>query len=349
MLSFLLVGSGYRSEYYARVVRAYPDLFRALYLCRSPEKAALMTARTGLPATVSLAECEAFAPDFAVIAVDRSHIADVAEEWILRGLPVVTETPVGSTVPQLRRLRELHAGGAKIVCCEQYHRQPLLMAGLQAVAGGLIGEPSSASISFLHDYHAASLLRRALGTAGEAFTVRGEVRRSRVVDTDSRGGAILTGHVSEAERGTFHIAYASGKTALYDFCPVQYRTFIRSRHFTVRGERGEWSDCLVTWADGQNQPRRLFLMPEIPEAYRCLDSQSLRDARKQWKSELAPDTLSDEFAIASLLLDMGAYLADGPSPYPFDEAVDDAVFWLALLQAAAHPWEPVRSTDFGLD
>ena len=47
MLSFLLVGSGYRSEYYARVVRAYPDLFRALYLCRSPEKAASGDGQSG--------------------------------------------------------------------------------------------------------------------------------------------------------------------------------------------------------------------------------------------------------------------------------------------------------------
>ena len=39
MLRYLIVGSGYRSEYFARVVRTYPELFRALYVCRSEEKA----------------------------------------------------------------------------------------------------------------------------------------------------------------------------------------------------------------------------------------------------------------------------------------------------------------------
>ena len=101
MISFLLVGSGYRSEYYARVVQTYPELFRAMYLCRSEEKAALMTRRTGLPAVTSPAVGEAFHPDFVVIAVDRSHLADVAEEWIARGYPVVMETPIGVSVAQL--------------------------------------------------------------------------------------------------------------------------------------------------------------------------------------------------------------------------------------------------------
>ena len=38
MLSYAIVGSGYRSEYYARIARTYPELFRAMYLCRSEEK-----------------------------------------------------------------------------------------------------------------------------------------------------------------------------------------------------------------------------------------------------------------------------------------------------------------------
>ena len=39
MLSYAIVGSGYRSVYYARIARTYPVLFRAMYLCRSEEKA----------------------------------------------------------------------------------------------------------------------------------------------------------------------------------------------------------------------------------------------------------------------------------------------------------------------
>ena len=342
MLSYIIVGSGYRAEYFGRIAQTYPSLFRTLFLCRSEEKAALMKRHTGLDATVSAADCLAFHPDFIVVAVDRGHVADVAEEWIQRGFPVVTETPVGDTVEKLRKLRQWEKRGAKIVCCEQYFRQPILAAGLNAVQRGLIGEPSSLYISLLHDYHAASLIRKALLTApGEPFTLRGERRENAVTETDSRYGAILDGRNTRAARDTVYVSFSSGKQAIYDFCPVQYRSFIRSRHVTVRGARGEWNDTVILHLDRENRPQRTFLLPEIPEKYRALDTQALRDKRRNWQAELAPDTVQDEFAIASILLDMGDYLAGGPSPYPLCDALEDAYFWLLLEQAVKNPWQEI--------
>ena len=107
-------------------------MFRALFLCRSEEKVALVTAHTGIPATTSLQECLDFGADFAVIAVDRPHIADVAEEWLDRGYPVLAETPIADSEEKLRRLWQRREEGCRIVCCEQYHRYPILAAGLKA-------------------------------------------------------------------------------------------------------------------------------------------------------------------------------------------------------------------------
>lgn len=47
-LKYLIVGSGYRARFYARIARTYPDLFSAVYLCRSEEKARLMLRERGL-------------------------------------------------------------------------------------------------------------------------------------------------------------------------------------------------------------------------------------------------------------------------------------------------------------
>lgn len=340
MLSYIIVGSGYRAEYFGRIAAAYPSLFRAMYLCRSEEKAALMKARTGMEATTSRDACVSFRPDFVVIAVDWAHVADVAEEWL--DYPVVTETPVGNTLEKLNRLWSLHRQGAKIVCCEQYHRYPILAAGLTAIQEGKIGEPSSLYISLCHDYHAASLIRKALRiSGGEAYTLRGERKQSPVVQTDSRTGAITDGSVSPAERTILHITFASGKTAIYDFASVEYRSFIRSRHLTVRGERGEWSDCVVYGLDEKSRPQRVFLLPEIAEKYERLDTQALRDLRKTWHPELFLDTAQDEFAITSILLDMEDYLHGGPSPYPLQDALDDARFLLAMEEAVRQPWKEV--------
>ena len=330
MLSYLIVGSGYRAEYFGRVTQIWSGLFRALYLCRSAEKADHLKRQTGVDAVLTADEALAFRPDFVVVAVDRGHVAEVAEEWAARGLPVMTETPVGDTEEKLRRLCRLQQGGARITCCEQYHRYPILAAGIEAVQSGAIGTPQSMYISLAHDYHAASLIRRALGTGDEPYTVQGACSRYTTAATDSRYGAILDGSAAEEARDAALLRFESGKTAIYDFSPLQYRSYIRARHITVRGDRGEWSDTTLYGLDGRNRPVRRSLMPDIPEKYSCLDTQYLRDLRKTWRPELFLDTQQDEYAIATLLLDMAAYLEGGPSPYPLWEAVEDARFWFRL-------------------
>ncbi|MBQ9008613.1 MAG: hypothetical protein IJ088_04695 [Clostridia bacterium] len=343
MLSYVIAGSGYRSQYYARVARTYPELFRAVYLCRSPEKVRLMHLQTGLEAFLH-ADDLPFRPDFAVIAVDRASIAQVTEEWLDRGIPVVAEPPVGNTQEELIRLWNRHLRGDRIVCCEQYHRQPLLAAGLDVIRSGQIGDPTSMYISLLHDYHAMSLIRRALlGGRMEPYVLHGTSHTSEYVETDSRNSAFWDGRTASALRSTVHITFQSGKEAIYDFCPVQYRSYIRSRHLTVRDTRGEWNDTRILYLDAQNEPRRLSLTPAVPERYRCLDTQALRDRRRTFTAELAPDTVQDEFAIASILFDMADYLAGGPIPYPLEEALEDAYFTLLSQQTQNSPWAAVPS------
>lgn len=344
VLSYIIVGSGYRAEFYGRIASAYPQQFRAMFLCRSEEKAAKMYAKTGIPATTSLKECERFQADFVVIAVNKENIADVCEEWVNYGYPVVSETPIGTSIEKLCRLWELYeTKGARIMLCEQYHRYPGLIAGLHAVSEGKIGTPYFAYLSLAHDYHAASLLRRMLLVRGDAFTIRGKRMRYPIVETDSRTGAITDGRSGMENRDVVSVTFSSGKEAVYDFSGVQYRSFIRSRHLIVRGEKGEWNDNLIYGLDEKNQPQRKYLLPVIEERYSVLDTQYLRDLRKTWQPELFLDTRQDEYAIATMLFDMQDYLAGGSEIYPMREALDDAYFWILMNEAVSSPWTEVKS------
>ena len=344
MLSYLIVGSGYRAEYYARISVKFPNLFRALFLCRSEAKAELVKLHTGVNATCSREEAIEFQPDFIVAAVDREHVGSVTKEWALMGFPVLAETPVGSGIEELESIWQLHKEkGAKIVCAEQYHRYPVLAAGLEQIQKGVIGRPISAYLSLAHEYHGFSLICRMLQTCGERYSLRAVSQKHDMLATDSRYGAISDGSLILEERDLAVIDFESGKTAVYDFAAVQYRTFIRSRHLTVRGEKGEWSDRIVSYVDEGKNPCRTFLMPRIPERYQSLDTQGLRDNRKTWTAELFLDTEQDEFAIASMLLDMGEYLAGGAEPYPLKDALEDACFCILLKTAIEHPWTKVQS------
>ncbi len=339
MLKYLIIGSGYRSLYYGRIARRYSDLFKAAYLCRSAEKAALMRAETGAAAYTSEAEAFGFDPDFVVIAVDRAHIGEVTIQWAKRGYPVLSETPIASHPEQMNELQALSAAGAKIACSEQYCRYPILAAGLRLLEEGAIGTPVMAYLSLAHEHHGVSLIRRLLGTDGESYTIRAERRTTSVLATDSRYGAIADGSSANEVRDTAFITFASGKTAVYDFAPVQYRSFIRSRHLCVRGTKGEWNDTVLYGTDESNRPVRRLLLPEIPERYTALDTQDLRDARKTWQPELFLDTRQDEFAIATVLFDMQDFLQGGASPYPLEAALADARFSLLLSQAVERPWD----------
>ncbi len=343
-LKYLIVGSGYRSEYYGRIASAYPDLFSARYLVRSESKASLIRAHTSCEAYTDQRAALGWGPDFVVVAVDRGHTADVVCEYAALSLPVMAETPLGCDMPSLKRIWDLHEKkGAAIFSLEQYPRHPVLAAGLSAVASGAIGTPQTAYLSLMHDYHAASLLRHMLLTGHSGYTMHGARVSFEAVETDSRYGAVLDGSVSLRERDTVHVAYEDGKTAVYDFSPLQYRSFIRSRRLTVRGDRGEWSDQCILRLDGGGLPERTYLMPEIPEKYRRLDSQALRDLRRTLPGELFLDTCHDEYAVASMLLDMEDFLKGGEEPCPLWESLDDAVFWLTKERAVQSPWEAVSS------
>ena len=346
MIPYLIVGSGYRAEYYGRIARKFPNLFQALYLCRSEEKARQVEAHTGVAGTTELERALDFRPDFVVVAVDRANVGKVTIEWAERGFPVLAETPVGSSVEELEKLWVLHQEkGVRISCSEQYHRYPILASGLSYIHSRLIGEPVSAYLSLAHEYHGFSLIRRGLQAEGETYSLYAMRETNDTVATDSRYGVILDGSMAREERDTVFITFSSGKTAIYDFASIQYRSFIRSRHLCIRGEKGEWSDRIIYYADSMNTPQRVFLMPEIEEQYRALDTQGLRDLRKVWVPELFLDTEQDEFAIASLLLDMGQYVNGGPSPYALREALDDAYFTLLLSQALEKPWLRIEAKN----
>ena len=197
-LSFVIIGSGFRAMFYGRIARRYPELFTLKYiLCRSEEKAAKVHGETGFPTTVSDEDCKNSKPDFVVVAVNKGNIADVAEKWALMGYPVLTETPIGCSLKQLRRIWELKEKyHCKIQVCEQYFHCPTLRAGLHQIQNEAIGQPDSMYLSLVHEYHGASLIRKYLLMGHERFSVIGKQFTFPLTETDSRQGAITDGSVS---------------------------------------------------------------------------------------------------------------------------------------------------------
>lgn len=339
-LTFIIVGSGWRSLFYARIAVAYPQQFRLLgLLCRSEEKVELMRHEHDIPATVSESDLDALRPDFVVVAVNKASICTVSAHWALKGYPVLCETPAGLTLEELNYLWELHTEhGCRIQVAEQYLHYPTHAAGIRIAELGLLGKPDAMNLSVVHDYHAVSLMRHYLDTGLEPVKIWGKRYSYPVMETKSRAGAITDGSVKERKRVRLTFEFESGKTAFYDFSPVQYQSDIRSRHLQVQGVRGELDDGVVRFVDEHHQPVEAELELHQTEDGHGIAWIGLGDEilyRNPFGNMVGLP--QDETAIASMMLDMEGEI------YPLKEALQDAYLRILMEEALNKPGTVIES------
>lgn len=343
-LSFVIIGSGWRAMFYARIAHRYPELFQLKYmLCRRKEKAEDLKKNQQIPTTLSIKECEGSNPDFVVVAVNKASGFEVTKEWALKGFAVLCETPAGMTEDQLRELWELRKQGTRIQVAEQYCRYPIMAAGLRKIKEEMREAPYAVTLSVAHDYHGAGLIRHMLHIGTEPVKIIGKSYRFPVTETASRYGAVTDGSVKERERVRFTLEFRSGKTAFYDFSGVQYHSYIRTRYLNVQGKDWEWNDTMFRYLNEAGEPKEEKLLPYLDKAYRELETEQLQRESRDWNPVLVLDEAQDEYAIASMLLDMKAYLNTGKEVYPLAEALEDAYLWLLMQEALKNPNQILES------
>ncbi len=341
-LSFVIVGSGWRSLFFVRIAQKFPDQFILKYmLCRTREKADKMAAEYGIPTTTSMESCEQAKPDFVVIAVNKDSLFSETKKWALKGYPVLCETPAGACVENLKELWSLVQNGAKIQIAEQYHRYPIMAAGLKVIVEGKLADPYAVNLSMAHDYHGISLIRCMLQPHDPMSLklqyMRGEQYKFPVTETDSRYGAITDGSVNDKERTVVTLQFDNNKVAFYDFSGVQYHSFIRSRHVNVQGRDGEWNDTMLRYVDDNYLPITEQLTAWLNPKYICLETDDLHRQSREWNPFVIMDNEQDEYAIASMMFDMREYIAGGREVYPMAEALEDAYLLLLIREAVKNP------------
>ena len=176
----------------------------------------------GVPVSTSVEQCIALHPDLVVVAVNKASIAAVSTEWLARGFAVLCETPAALEEDALRALWQLHQQGAKLQVAEQYWLYPTLAKRLAAVHSGALGTPQFARLSVAHGYHAVSLARQCLNAGQQPVRVTGRSWTERIIETDSRWGAVHNGALVEKTLQQHTLEFAGGGTGFLDFNGVQY-------------------------------------------------------------------------------------------------------------------------------
>ncbi len=347
---FIIVGSGWRSLCYVRIAKALPNVFDlCAMLCRTEEKAERMARENDIYTTTSIEECKAMNPDFVVVVVNKTSIAEVSKEWMGYGFTVLCETPAALDTDTLNELWQVHNSGGRLMVAEQYIYDPVYQTQLKLLGRGLIGEPSFLHLSLAHEYHGASLMRAYLGVnAGTAFTVSAKTYVFPTVETLSRYERFTDGRVAEKKRTVGAFEFADGKVAVYEFDSEQYRSPIRNNYVKLQGVRGEMKDNTFYWLDEQNEPGKAQLIssevqftrdsenPNLKVAYECEEIRLVQEGAEDEVVYEAPFGLcgmnKGETAVARMMVQAAEYDRAAASQ-ALRDTLQDAYMAILMKQA----------------
>jgi len=360
---FGLIGTGWRSEYFARIAAALPEhVSIGAVTSARPESAKAFGRLWGLDVAPSVDDLLARDLDFVLVSVPRSVAPALIRDSVAAGKPVLTETPPANGLDDLRELYGALGHDSPVQVAEQYQFQPHHAARIDLVRSGLIGPVSSARVSAAHGYHGVSLIRFLLGIGFDEVTIRATTVPDQVLSGNGRDG--WTPQLSMATPGRtlaqLDVAGADdggdggavAQAGLFDFDGEQYFSPIRSRHVSVSGENGEISDLDVSRWIGPGHPITERITRDVMGVDGDLDGSTLRrltvGERVVWSNEFGDVRLSDdELAGARALMRMAAFargnegfygLADGCHDHYLSLLIDEAAASGATIRSEPQPW-----------
>ncbi|MBP2416901.1 Gfo/Idh/MocA family protein [Microlunatus capsulatus] len=334
---FGLIGTGWRSEFFARLARQAPEAFAvAGVVSRRPERAAEVARDWGVPTFATEEELLAADPEFVIPCVPWGEMGPTTARLAGAGVRVLAETPPAADLEGLRTLWSAVGESGLVQVAEQYLLMPQHAARLAVVRDGVIGDVSSVQVSSTHLYHAVSMIRGFLGVGRGPVTVHAQSFTAPLANPLSPAGWSGSDAPEPTATTLATLDFGDGRTGLYDFTDNQWWNPLRARRIVVRGSRGEIVDEKVTRLVDPWTPVESSLVRRQAGLDLNLEGVDLQhvsfDGRVVWRNAFAGARFSeDDLAVADLLAATGAWArGEGPAPYPLAEACEDHQISLAL-------------------
>lgn len=253
-MRILLIGYGWRSLFFFRIIKALPDRFTLVkWVLRTPQRAEEVRRLHQVETSCDVAEALSCPHDLVILSVPSSSMESLLLLLIKHGETVLCET--GFTALSLEKLNALYhayaASTSKVFVAEQYYRYPYYHSC--CAIQPLLGPVTEVRVASLHDHHGTSLIRHFLSEQGEPCTISAVCRSSWIVKTGARDTVVCSGERIQTKRTVAVFAFADGRTGYFDFADVQYHSCIRSSHFSLFAERGEIVDNEVRYLNDDNE------------------------------------------------------------------------------------------------
>ncbi|MBE7022903.1 MAG: hypothetical protein E7412_00365 [Ruminococcaceae bacterium] len=230
MINFVIIGGGWRTEFYLRIAKAMPERFHISAICvRNAERRRYITEKFNVKVLSSLEESLQKPFDFIVNCINKEDISDLSVELADMGYYVLSETPV------IKKPKQGHCY-EKIQVAEQFHLKGTYQALKKIIDTGVIGNVNHIQLSVAHDYHAMSLLRFLLDDYEKPNLISSHILDDKMVRTHGRIGefAEKTEEITHQQNKVYQFKNA---TAIYDYNIEQYFSPIRKERILIRGQR----------------------------------------------------------------------------------------------------------------
>lgn len=340
-VSFGIVGSGWRAEFFVRLAALMPERLTLVGgVVRRPESAELVLRRWHVPAYHSVGDLLARqSPDFVVTSVPWPVNPEVITELVDAGVRVLAETPPAPDEAGLHALWQRVGARRMVQVAEQYLLMPGHAARREIVGRGLIGRPTSVQVSSTHGYHAVSMIRGLLGVGFEPARVSASRFVAPLVDPLTRHGWTDDETAKDAATTLATLDFG-GASGLYDFTDNQWHNRLRLRRIVIRGSHGEIADdTVVRWARPRTVLRSEIVRSQLGHDLNLdgHDTEHLAfEGSVVYRNPfLGLRLMDEEIAIGTILTATAAWSRDeGPEPYPLDQACQDHLIALAIDRAA---------------
>lgn len=323
MISYVIIGGGWRAEFYLRIAELVPDKFNLTAICvRNNERREYIKNKYNVKVFETVEETLSCPFDFIVNCINMDDISDFAVSLADKGHYVLCETPI-ITPPISGHIYD------KIQVAEQFHLKGTYQALKRIIDMGIIGDIVSMEISVAHDYHAMSLMRFLLDDFDGPEKIYQHTINGKVLMTNGRIGELSEKKIEDNAQ-IIKIFKFSKATVIYKYMKEQYFSPIRKDRIVIRGTMGEIENCKVRYFNSNNE----FVENEIKLVMSGLLDGLFYDKiifedNVLYNFPYKPARLSEEeSAIADCLVKMDNYIKAGEEFYSYKRGYEDYAYFL---------------------